>query len=55
MLFSDGQCLMVAETLGGGYDWASFLSDGGDLLLFHPLYGYASDGMGISLDGGLWG
>ena len=26
--------------------------DGGDLLLFHPFFGYMDDGMGISLD---WG
>ena len=48
---SDGQCLMVAEMLGG-CDWASFPFDGGDLLLFHSIFGYISDGMGISLDCG---
>ena len=34
------------------YDCASFLSDGGDFLSFHPLYGYMNDGEGISPDRG---
>ena len=49
---SDGQCLMVAETLGRCMTYASFLSDGGDLLSFHSLFGYMNDGKGISPDRG---